>query len=133
MSANVTSRFDSHAMLQGLKAWVSCESPTYQAANVNQMMDIVQREAESAGLATSRIAGRDGLGDMIRVDAGPRNGAKAVAVLSHLDTVHPLGTLANELPIRQDGDCLYGPGVYDMKGGPIWPSRPFSPLPNPKA
>ncbi len=117
MSAEQTVRFNAADMLEGLRAWVACESPTYQAASVNGMMDIVQAQAEAAGLAVSRIPGRDCLGDMIRVDAGPQNGRKAVLVLSHLDTVHPLGTLANELPIRREGDRLYGPGVYDMKGG----------------
>ena len=36
--------------------------------------------------------------------------------MGHLDTVHPLGTLA-ALPWRIDGERLYGPGVLDMKGG----------------
>jgi len=36
--------------------------------------------------------------------------------LCHLDTVHPIGTLA-ALPWRIDGDRCYGPGVLDMKGG----------------
>ncbi len=40
-----------------------------------------------------------------------------ILVLSHVDTVHPLGTLAGPLPLRRDGDKLYGPGVFDMKGG----------------
>jgi glutamate carboxypeptidase len=37
-------------------------------------------------------------------------------VLSHLDTVHPLGFIAR-LPFRIDGDSAFGPGIYDMKGG----------------
>ncbi len=117
MTANAKTGFDSHAMLPGLRRWVACESPTYEAASVNRMVDLVEEEAREAGIAVQRIAGRDGLGDMLRLDAGPQNGAKPALVLSHLDTVHPLGTLANDLPLREDGDRLYGPGVYDMKGG----------------
>ena len=40
-----------------------------------------------------------------------------ILVLSHVDTVHPVGTLAGPLPFRRDGDRFYGPGVFDMKGG----------------
>ena len=36
--------------------------------------------------------------------------------MSHLDTVHPVGTLA-KLPFRRDGSRCYGPGILDMKGG----------------
>jgi glutamate carboxypeptidase len=36
--------------------------------------------------------------------------------MSHLDTVHPVGTLA-KLPFRRDGARCYGPGILDMKGG----------------
>jgi glutamate carboxypeptidase len=37
-------------------------------------------------------------------------------VLGHMDTVHPVGTLAG-LPFVVDGDRVRGPGAYDMKGG----------------
>ena len=38
-------------------------------------------------------------------------------MLGHLDTVHTVGTLERELPFRREGDRVYGPGIYDMKGG----------------
>jgi glutamate carboxypeptidase len=36
--------------------------------------------------------------------------------MGHLDTVHPIGTLA-QLPFKVDGERCYGPGILDMKGG----------------
>ena len=40
-----------------------------------------------------------------------------ILVLGHLDTVHPLGVLHNQLPLRVDGNRVYGPSIADMKGG----------------
>jgi glutamate carboxypeptidase len=37
-------------------------------------------------------------------------------VLSHLDTVHPIGFI-ERLPFKVEGDSAVGPGIYDMKGG----------------
>ncbi len=48
---------------------------------------------------------------------GPERDEAPILAMSHLDTVHPVGTLERDLPVRLDGDRLYGPGVYDMKGG----------------
>ncbi|WP_338305261.1 M20/M25/M40 family metallo-hydrolase, partial [Bradyrhizobium ottawaense] len=39
-----------------------------------------------------------------------------ILVLSHLDTVHPMGFI-ERLPFKVEGDVAYGPGIYDMKGG----------------
>lgn len=100
-----------------LSVWVALESPTSHPAGVNGMMDLVAREVEGLPIALERIAGRDGLGDMVMLRAGLDNGQPAVALMSHLDTVHPVGTSSKDLPVRIEGDRLYGPGVYDMKGG----------------
>ena len=47
----------------------------------------------------------------------PARSEPGVLVLSHMDTVHPIGTLAGKLAYRREGDRVYGPGIYDMKGG----------------
>lgn len=100
-----------------LSVWVALESPTSHPAGVSGMMDLVERDVAGLPIAVERIPGRDGLGDMVMLRAGLDNGQPAVAVMSHLDTVHPVGTSAKDLPVRIEGNRLYGPGVYDMKGG----------------
>ncbi|HEX8664778.1 MAG TPA: M20/M25/M40 family metallo-hydrolase [Beijerinckiaceae bacterium] len=109
--------FDADAMLEGLRPWVECESPTFDAAAVNRMMDIAARDLAAMGAAIERVRGRMGFGDCVRARLPHRlKGEGGVLVLGHMDTVHPVGTLA-QLPWRRDGERAYGPGVYDMKGG----------------
>jgi glutamate carboxypeptidase len=58
-----------------------------------------------------------GFGDSVRAQMPhPNAGAPGVLVLGHMDTVHPIGTLA-QLPFRPEGRLCYGPGLMDMKGG----------------
>jgi glutamate carboxypeptidase len=103
--------------LAGLTLWLKTESPTHAPAAVNRMMDLVADEVADAPIAVERIPGRAGLGDVLVLRAGPQKNEPAVLVMSHLDTVHPLGTADRDLPVRLEGDRLYGPGCYDMKGG----------------
>ncbi len=111
-------RFDEDGIVAGLTQWALCESPTWDAAAVNRMMDLAAGELAALGARVERIPGRMGFGDCVRArlpHAMP-DGTPGILVLAHLDTVHPIGTLAR-LPVRRDGDRLYGPGIYDMKGG----------------
>jgi glutamate carboxypeptidase len=43
--------FDTDEMLAGLKTWIETESPTFDAAAVNRMMDLVQHELAPLGRA----------------------------------------------------------------------------------
>ena len=52
-----------------------------------------------------------------RAQPGRAGEGTGILILSHIDTVHPIGTLRGALPFRRDGDRLYGPGLFDMKGG----------------
>lgn len=109
--------FDTDEMIAGLRPWIETESPTFDALAVNRMMDLVQHELAALGAITERIPGRMGLGDSVRATMPhPRMGEGGILLLGHLDTVHPIGTLA-KLPYRRDGNRLYGPGLQDMKGG----------------
>jgi glutamate carboxypeptidase len=109
--------FDVDAMLEGLRPWVECESPTFDAAAVNRAMDVASRELALIGAAIERIPGRMGFGDCVRARLPhPRAGEAGILVMGHLDTVHPIGTLAL-LPWRREGERCYGPGILDMKAG----------------
>jgi glutamate carboxypeptidase len=110
--------FDAAGMLSGLRPWVECESPTFDKASVNRIMDLVSRDLALMGARIDRIPGRMGFGDCVRAtlphpDAGRRAG---ILAMGHMDTVHPLGTIAS-LPWREEDGRCYGPGIYDMKGG----------------
>ena len=110
--------FDAEAMLSGLRRWVECESPTFDAPAVSRMMDVAARDLALMGARVETVPGRMGYGPCVRATfPHPRAGAEpGILVMGHLDTVHPIGTLS-ALPWRREGDRLYGPGVYDMKGG----------------
>ncbi|MGB3273672.1 MAG: M20/M25/M40 family metallo-hydrolase [Xanthobacteraceae bacterium] len=109
--------FDAETMLQGLRPWVECESPTWNAAAVNRMLDIAARDLALAGARIERIPGRMGFGDCVRARfPHPKSDTPGVLIAGHFDTVHPLGTL-NDLPWRREGNLCYGPGIFDMKGG----------------
>jgi glutamate carboxypeptidase len=109
--------FDADAMLEGLRSWVECESPTYDRAAVNRMMEMASRDLAIAGARIERIAGRMGLGDCVRATfAHPAQHSPGILIMGHLDTVHPIGTL-RDLPFRREGNRAWGPGICDMKGG----------------
>lgn len=109
--------FDADEMLAGLKPWVECESPTFDAAAVDRMMDLAAADLVAAGAEVERIPGRMGFGGSVRARFPHRHfGEPGILISGHLDTVHPVGTLA-KLPFRREGGKAYGPGIQDMKGG----------------
>ncbi|MBV8911897.1 MAG: M20/M25/M40 family metallo-hydrolase [Acetobacteraceae bacterium] len=109
--------FDSKQMLAGLRPWIECESPTWDAGAVERMLDLAASELAGLGAVVESIAGRGGFAGCRRARMPhPRQGEGGVLILAHLDTVHPIGTLA-ALPFRREGEKAYGPGIQDMKGG----------------
>ncbi len=108
--------FDTAAMLAEIRGWVEIESPTLDSIAVNRMVDHVEQSYAATGARLERIAGRDGFGDHLIARSAWGQANRGILILSHLDTVHPLGFL-DRLPFRVDGDIAYGPGIYDMKAG----------------
>ena len=105
---------DVGATIEGIRRWVEIESPTGEVAAVNRMIDRVAADLGDTPGHVERLPGRQGFADTL-VAPTAADGA-GILILSHVDTVHPIGTLQSS-PFRRDGDRLYGPGIYDMKGG----------------
>jgi glutamate carboxypeptidase len=106
------------ALLDGIRNWVEIESQTGDLQGLGALADRIAADYTARGAEVERVPGRDGHGDHLIARApwrGEGNTA-GILILSHMDTVHPRGTL-QRLPFRVEGDCAYGPGIYDMKGG----------------
>lgn len=109
--------FDADAMCAGLRPWIECESPTHDAAAVDRMIDLASYDLAAMGATIERIPGRMGLGGSVRATfPHARAGEPGILIAGHMDTVHPVGTLA-KLPFRREGGKCWGPGIQDMKGG----------------
>ena len=104
-------------LIEGIRRWVQVESPTHDAGGVEAVLDEVEKDFEGLPVVLDRRPGIDGYGGTLKVSTSEPSNEKTILVLTHIDTVHPKGTLAGRLPFRRDGDKLYGPGLYDMKGG----------------
>jgi glutamate carboxypeptidase len=115
---------------------------SYFAERCSEMLEftkwLVEQESMSrVADATRHIAGRLGdtlastgaevellddahYGSTLRARFGNASDAlangKQLLVVGHLDTVWPIGTLA-ERPFRVEADRAYGPGIFDMKAG----------------
>jgi glutamate carboxypeptidase len=111
-----TNPFDSKIILDGIRRWVEIETPTDAPAQVNKLADIVADGYRGLPATVERIAGKDGCGDHLVARSSWGQDAPGILVLSHLDTVHPMGFI-ERLPFSVQGDAAFGPGIYDMKGG----------------
>jgi glutamate carboxypeptidase len=117
MSSFLQDPVDSDAILADIRSLVEIESPSRDAAGVNRVLEAITSLFAGTDAACERRQTTPLLGDVLRVRCDPTRDEPGVLVLSHMDTVHPVGTLAGKLAYRREGDRVYGPGIYDMKGG----------------
>jgi len=104
-------------LVAGIQSWVRCESPSSSPEGVAAMAALVEAQARAAGLTVEITPLDAATGPLLyATNRAPGDKRPGILVLAHLDTVHPIGTLQDN-PCRIEGDRLYGPGSYDMKGG----------------
>ena len=95
-------------LVELLRELVEIESPS-GSPGTRAVASRFAVELERLGLETTLLDG-----DHLRAEI-PGRGAPLL-LSGHVDTVWPLGTLA-EMPFRITGDRAFGPGIYDMKAG----------------
>jgi glutamate carboxypeptidase len=125
--ASGSNPFDSDDILAGIRRWVEVETPTERPDQINRLASMVVEEYAGLPVTIDRIAGRDGYGDHLVVKSAWGQDQPGIVVLSHLDTVHPMGFI-ERLPFKVEGDSAFGPGIYDMKGGAYIACRAFRQL-----
>ncbi len=105
------------AILKAIGEIVDIESPSRDAARSCEVVSWVEHQARSTGveIGVERITVADG--DHIIIRAFPSGGKKTM-LLGHTDTVHPVGTNAQN-PTRIEGDKFYGCGIFDMKANVV--------------
>ena len=108
--------FDTQTILDGIRRWVEIETPTDRPEQVNKLTSMVADHYRDLPVTLERVAGVDGCGDHLIARSAWGRDQPGILVLSHLDTVHPMGFI-ERLPFKVEGDSAFGPGIYDMKGG----------------
>jgi len=105
-------------LLSGARAWVEIETTTGDIEGLTRLAALIADDYHARGAGVTTVAGRDGHGPHLvcSFPAARAAGNGGVLILSHIDTVHPRGTLAS-FPFRVEGDTAWGPGLYDMKAG----------------
>jgi glutamate carboxypeptidase len=119
--------FDPKTILDGIRRWVEIETPTEAPDQVNTLATMVADGYRALPASIERVAGHSGCGDQIVARSSWGQDVPGILVLSHLDTVHPLGFI-ERLPFRIEGDIAFGPGIYDMKGGAYLAYHAFAQL-----
>ncbi len=104
------------SVLSRLQRYVSHETPSGDVARASALAGVLAAELRDLGAAvTEHEAPGWGTHVEARVE-GAESGLAPLFLLGHLDTVFPVGTLAQR-PFRVAEGRATGPGVYDMKGG----------------
>lgn len=102
-----------------LRALVELESPSDHKPSVDRCLEFTADVIADAGARVRRHRRRDA-GDILEARFSPQKSTKPagrpILLLGHLDTVWPLGTLA-QMPFKIESGRAWGPGVLDMKAG----------------
>ena len=101
-------------VIDRLRKYVELESPSRSEAQIRALANVIAADLRDAGLKADVIdAPRYGAHVVAEIGGSARD---HIVILSHMDTVHPVGTLQTQ-PFKVDAERVHGPGTYDMKAG----------------
>ncbi len=103
-------------MVDMLRSLVLAESPSHVPEAQAAVQNILREALIDTGFRVRKIRGQRSGGHLFARPENRKRGQPFQLLLGHCDTVWPVGTLSR-MPFEQRGECLYGPGVYDMKAG----------------
>lgn len=103
------------AMIWTLSGLIETETPTSEKAAIDELGNWMATWADDLG-ARVTVHEQSAVGNIIECRFNPDAPGKPIIISTHMDTVHPLGTV-DERPSYTEGDRLFGPGSYDMKAG----------------
>ena len=103
-------------MVELLERLVEAESPSVDPDAQRTPFRILASHLEQIDYVVRAVRDRD-VGDHLYArPKARRRGDPRQLLIGHMDTVWPLGTLA-EMPLHEEDGQLFGPGAADMKGG----------------
>jgi glutamate carboxypeptidase len=102
-------------VLARIRRYVEHETPSGAATQLVTLSRLIEADLCAIG-AVVQSYDAPGLGRNLLATLPGREETGPLLLLAHIDTVHPLGTLAQR-PFRVEHGRAYGPGVYDMKAG----------------
>lgn len=102
-------------MVANVRELVVRESPTDDKQACDSLASFLAAEFQRIG-GRVKIQSQRQAGNHLQVDFKGAKGRSPILLLGHYDTVYELGTLKT-MPWREEKGRLYGPGVFDMKGG----------------
>jgi len=103
------------AYLEFWKTICTMETPSIAREALNVQADVIQRFSLERGFSVKRQS-HPNAGDTMTVTLSGYEDQAPVALLAHMDTVHDPGVFGSPVVREKDG-ILYGPGVFDCKGG----------------
>lgn len=104
------------AAVETILKLVAVESGSRDDQGLAKIADILEARLEALGLNTRRHTSATDVGADTIVGTLKGTGQQRVMLMAHMDTVYERGTL-EVMPIRRDGNKLFGPGTVDAKGG----------------